>query len=496
MKELTIEQKAQRYDEAIKRIQSYVVDEYGCTRIKVVNVFPELVESEDERIRQALIHFISEQDGFLTAINGISVKKIIAWLEKQGKNNMGISEATKKELENNLNKALEKETPESCNEFLEKQGNQKYENICSDCINIKGCVNCENGNMKETLMQKSADSYCKENCKGYQESGKCFADGDCKAKREAESIDKAEPKFKVGDWIVNNTTKEIFKITELIDFGYESIDENGKGHALFIEEDEYHLWSIQDAKDGDVLACKNDIVIFKENNYNPEDKSGCMFVRCSLCNKNGYWRIIGGINPSNYVPATKEQRDTIEKAMHDAGYVWDTEKLELKKKADHIPADKDELNPVWSEEDTFIINKILYICNYYEKSFEHTSFVIESIKEDVNKIDNWLKSLKDRVQPKQEWSEEDKEMIIRICQKLYDYPRVKSPFDDESFNEAQEEVQFIKSLGPNSEWKPTREQLVALEYYMHTLLSTEHKEVLFGLYNDLKQLKDGITIYQ
>ena len=34
--------------------------------------------------------------------------------------------------------------------------------------------------------QNSADSYCQENCKGFQETGKCFADGECKAKRDAE----------------------------------------------------------------------------------------------------------------------------------------------------------------------------------------------------------------------------------------------------------------------------------------------------------------------
>ena len=34
--------------------------------------------------------------------------------------------------------------------------------------------------------QKPADSYCKENCKGYKETGKCFADGECKAKKESE----------------------------------------------------------------------------------------------------------------------------------------------------------------------------------------------------------------------------------------------------------------------------------------------------------------------
>jgi len=40
-------------------------------------------ESENEKIRKALIHLISEQNGILTAINGISVQDILAWLERQ-----------------------------------------------------------------------------------------------------------------------------------------------------------------------------------------------------------------------------------------------------------------------------------------------------------------------------------------------------------------------------------------------------------------------------
>lgn len=80
MKELSIEQKAKAYDEAIKRIQSYVVDEYGCTRIKVVNVFPELKESEDEKIRKEIIRIV---DGYFPDKTSIQRGKYIAWLEKQ-----------------------------------------------------------------------------------------------------------------------------------------------------------------------------------------------------------------------------------------------------------------------------------------------------------------------------------------------------------------------------------------------------------------------------
>ena len=91
---------------------------------KLANIFPELAESDDERIRKEIIAFLI----YYHTGQGNSVKyddDWIAWLEKQGEQNIGISEATKKKLEDNLNKALEKETPESWNEFLAKQGEQK-----------------------------------------------------------------------------------------------------------------------------------------------------------------------------------------------------------------------------------------------------------------------------------------------------------------------------------------------------------------------------------
>ena len=78
MKELSIEEKAKAYDEAIKKMKSYVVDEFGCTRIKVANIFPELKESEDERIRKELICFLETEIPHCNARD-----KYIAWVEKQ-----------------------------------------------------------------------------------------------------------------------------------------------------------------------------------------------------------------------------------------------------------------------------------------------------------------------------------------------------------------------------------------------------------------------------
>ena len=82
----TIEQKAKAYDEAIGKLREFyrnydVVSNLIDTKEELANIFPELKENEDEKIRKALIHQISEQDGFLTTIDGISVKDILAWLE-------------------------------------------------------------------------------------------------------------------------------------------------------------------------------------------------------------------------------------------------------------------------------------------------------------------------------------------------------------------------------------------------------------------------------
>lgn len=128
MEELTIEQKAQRYDEILKEAIIAHKDEDKHLKATLERIVYELKENEDEKIRKWLIGYFNQYiiDSMPQVFgNGLNVKDVIAWLEKQGKDNIGISEATKQKLEDNLNKALEKETSESWNEFLEKQGEQK-----------------------------------------------------------------------------------------------------------------------------------------------------------------------------------------------------------------------------------------------------------------------------------------------------------------------------------------------------------------------------------
>lgn len=83
---MTIKEKAERYDELLKKLQeakedNNVCDERYCCVID--DIVPELKESEDERIRKGLIDFVNQYgDNFY---GQISKEYAIAWLEKQGK---------------------------------------------------------------------------------------------------------------------------------------------------------------------------------------------------------------------------------------------------------------------------------------------------------------------------------------------------------------------------------------------------------------------------
>lgn len=84
---MTQEQKAKAYDKAIKVATAlYKASEpmSGCNVI-IETIFPELKESEDEKIRKALIRYftLSDEHAYNEAC-GVSYRDIVAWLEKQG----------------------------------------------------------------------------------------------------------------------------------------------------------------------------------------------------------------------------------------------------------------------------------------------------------------------------------------------------------------------------------------------------------------------------
>ena len=97
---MTQEEKARLYDEAIERAKEINNEQRAQPFNVMTRVFPELKESEDERIRKAIKLMCSFLPNKPKYIGDVSVEDMFAWLEKQGeeKTNLNNWKPTKEQL--------------------------------------------------------------------------------------------------------------------------------------------------------------------------------------------------------------------------------------------------------------------------------------------------------------------------------------------------------------------------------------------------------------
>lgn len=166
---------------------------------------------------------------------------------------------------------------------------------------------------------------------------------------KVDNANKVEPEFKVGDWITfyGGNPYKILKIEEEINgvLEYLLLDQNG--HDFYFSkahvDKNVRLWTIQDAKDGDVLIDKSHIgecvFIFKEaraSDIKTDVNNPLAIIGYCGINHIGFTSQLSGLGFGDtvnctYYPATKEQRDLLFQKMKEAGYEWDADKKELKK---------------------------------------------------------------------------------------------------------------------------------------------------------------------
>ena len=235
MKDLSLKEqarKARRYNEAIELISKCETDKYGCIiGIKPSDIFPELNESEDQKIKRAIYKCV-EWFGFDSKFfKDVSQKECLDWIEKQ----------------------------------------------------------CE----------------------------------------------QSKPKFNEGDWIVQENIG-VYKVIEVCESWYEVIDTEDNHYSIsFDKEYMCHLWTINDAKDGDILACNKEILLFKS--YSVQDRRISLYCWYNGKTNNFHNKEVKDIlltTKNKIDPATKEQREQFEKTITNSGYEWDAEKKELKKIAE------------------------------------------------------------------------------------------------------------------------------------------------------------------
>ena len=286
---MTQKEKAEAYDTALERAKDMLND--GIISNNAIaylqGIFPELKESEDERIRKDIISHLKYLGKYCQE-SMPNVNEWIAWLEKQGKQTL--PQTNEHAWLYLVSDVLT--WKDEIGQYLEKDGIGQY--------------------LDDPRVQERAKRLCGEYAqKLYNPS----------VLSNQESADKVKPKFKVGDWVVTSYGK----VNRVI-----SVDKDGDGFTLDDDtyfsgswKDNYHLWTIEDAKDGDVLAASGCIVIFKEIDG--------LNIKC-------HCTYFLGFNPKFYVdtlqnktafcPATKQQREILKRAITNAGYKWKNNQLE------------------------------------------------------------------------------------------------------------------------------------------------------------------------
>jgi len=275
-------------------------------------------------------------------------------------------------------------------DWLEKQGVQKFVDKCKDCNNVKGCITCTDGDQYAHIT-------------------------------EQKPTDKVEPKFKAGDWITNG-----------IDFTFQviSIEDNNylRSDDYFIDietaDKTFRLWTIQDAKDGDVLVTNNDDICIFDGTVEDGEYP---FAYCGIT-KYGFEPYDRRLpfTHSNVHPATKEQRGLLFSKMKEAGYEWDGEKKELKK----IEQKSDEDSCKISDDITTEENDM----TEYNKGFECGKQRVLKYPEDYGLCKNLA------------WSEEDENMLQKALSTIRYALSIPADKEDDPCFAGSSTIAWLKSL--------------------------------------------------
>ena len=434
----------QKYKEALEKAQKALevcgTDKCETAR-QIFSLFPELKESEDERIRKEILQSI--RDNMVV----IHKDKCIAWLEKQGE---------QKSIWHN-----EDEEPQRDSLILLIM--QSGTPIVAKIIEPNHTFNHgERWAYIDDLLEKQG---------------------------EQKTIDKSEPKFHEGDWVVSKLGN-VWYIDSFDNKNYKVTDINGNHNCFPIYiQDRLHLWTIQDAKDGDVLASDNSIFIFQEEYIaeKPIAYCGLMNGRFLVDGENACW------TNERYYPATKEQCNILFTKMKGAGYEWDAEKKELKKSADE---------PKFKVGDYVVVSttkgdKVVQIASVEYLKGGYPSYITTEGRWFGNGTKARILTDKDMetitiperstiVKKIKSWSEED-ETKMRAALAF-----IKSEFPkngDEEFMEGT--IEWLKSIKQRIGWKPSDAQIEALGVATD-ICSIPEKQYneLNKLYQDLKKLTE------
>ena len=366
MKDLTIEQKAKRYDEALGKAEIWHnapnVDKIPTFGNRIIeDIFPELREPEDEEVRNEIIKLVKYYYGAtLGCKHTVSRDKMLAWIEKQGKEkSMKVyrveNEAEQKGLWRKFDGTYEplfdmltdgqcKDLPMEDSPIYREGGKRWFASAPSketlqkwfskkdlEELVAKGFTISEFEVVGYKKVSDFEYIFTRDNIinRNYLEVSDIYPEQEVFAP-------KVEPKFKVGNWY--QCTKDFFgkgvtfdKNTAYYCAKEGCLQDEYGCHIAIVKDlyDNFKLWTIKDAKDGDILACRNGwTCIFKRLNDNVFSSHCFMDSAGWFCETGGQAHVLDNI--INCHPATKEQRELLFTKLKESGHEWDADKKEIR----------------------------------------------------------------------------------------------------------------------------------------------------------------------
>lgn len=387
------------YKEKIKEIlKDKTIPEEQRKKLEEILLAAEI--SNDERIRKELINYFTEGREFLSLCS-FGRDEIIAWLEKQESLTTDEEKQGKEDVLWCIKQAKKYAKDENemgtcwfAEQWLEKQGSKPQGKAALEAIKEE---NADNANKVE-------------------------------AKQKSEIVK--------GKWYVCNTPRYTDFVVGKAYYCPKNgmLRPNENEIARYVARDCFRLWSITDAKDGDILSYKNEVFIVKKS-VNLNILYYCCYDGEHFIIDSFYSLTIDDIN--NIRPATKEQRELLFKKMHEAGYEWGAEMKELMKIEDICMYSTEnytdeerkilckdcniscKYNPTtWSEEDKIITSAILQLLKGCESENGWNCVYSNDREVFFVDIEKWLKSLKDKFSIHQNNLSADDEINYRILQRI------------------------------------------------------------------------------
>ena len=262
-----------RYEDALERCKKefdFNNLAYSNVEIKqrLERVFPELRESEDERIRKAILSLLRggiDTEKYLEK-HGTNYAKVENWLEKRGEQSIVADVLIKAGLKtykdgdkwcvlvgDNIQDGVcgfGDTIDEALFEFLKELSEKQSEQKSQDKSPLEVWKN-----MRLEVYQQASGNRHEPNCS--DDNTKMFSLTDIDeifekiVEKQDEQKPTGEPKFKVGDWVMLDRPVLITKVEDMPYNTHQYWTSDGK---WFGDATKAKLWTIQDAKDGDVLV--------------------------------------------------------------------------------------------------------------------------------------------------------------------------------------------------------------------------------------------------